>query len=85
MFTLLTIATLALSAASSALAAPTAQQLPASCTFADAAGFTLAAFSTAGPNANTTGVPLVLGANGGIEEIQFKVLSVRAVSCTFTT
>jgi hypothetical protein len=42
--------------------------------------FTLAAYNKTLPNANDTGVPLVLGQNGAIDGAEFKVLSVRAVS-----
>ncbi len=39
--------------------------------------FTLAAYNTSQPNANSTGAPLILGQDGAIQGYQFKVLSVR--------
>ena len=45
--------------------------------------FTLAAYFVDEPNANTTGVPLVLGAGGAIPGASFRILSVRcALSLT---
>ena len=43
--------------------------------------FTLAAYNVSGANANDTGVPLVLGQAGAIDGAEFKVLSVRRLSC----
>lgn len=40
--------------------------------------FKLAAFYTSKTNANATGVPLVVGQDGGGDGLEFKVLSVRA-------
>ena len=79
----LNLLTLALGAASSALAAPAKRSLAPSCAnlgggaFDTADNFTFAAYYTDGPNANTTGVPLVLGQAGAIDGASFKVLSVR--------
>lgn len=46
--------------------------------------FTLAAFNTSLPNANDTGVPLVLGQAGAIDGAEFKVFSVRASPVQFS-
>ncbi|KAI0739463.1 hypothetical protein C8Q80DRAFT_1111192 [Daedaleopsis nitida] len=43
--------------------------------FDNAKTFTLAAYNTSLPNANTTGVPLVLGQAGAISGVSFKALS----------
>ncbi len=40
--------------------------------------FTLAAYNSTLPNANSTGAPLVLGQNGAVDGAEFKVLSVRS-------
>lgn len=41
--------------------------------------FTLAAYYTEQPNANSTGVPLVLGRAGAIDGAEFKILSVSSL------
>lgn len=70
-------------AASAAFAVPAMKRTSPSCTnlgggaFDNAKTFTLAAYNTSLPNANTTGVPLVLGQAGAISGVSFKVLSVR--------
>ncbi len=41
-----------------------------------ASGFSLAAYNTSTPNANTTGAPLVFGQAGATDGASYKVLSV---------
>ena len=79
----LNILTLAF-AATAAVALPAVKRdLAPSCNllgggaFDTAQNFTLAAWNTTLPNANNTGVPLVLGQAGAISGAEFKVLSVR--------
>jgi len=43
-----------------------------------ASGFTLAAYNTTTPNANTTGAPLVFGQAGAVDGAEFEVLSTYA-------
>ena len=80
----LNILTLAFAATAAAVALPAAKRdLAPSCNllgggaFDTAQNFTLAAWNTTLPNANNTGVPLVLGQAGAISGAEFKVLSVR--------
>lgn len=58
---------------------PWCDGLGSTATDTPASNFTLAALYTTLPNANTTGVPLVLGQDGAITGASFEVLSVRLV------
>ena len=86
----LSLFALGLAAASSVAAFPTKRALAPSCdnlgggAFDTLNNFTLAAYFTDGDNANSTGVPLVLGQAGATSGASFKVLSVR-VLCSVPT
>lgn len=82
MFNVLSLLTLAF-AATSALAVPTSKLTSSACdglgrgAFDNVATFTLAAWNSTLPNANSTGVPLVFGSAGAISGASFHVISVR--------
>ena len=69
-------------AATAVLALPAVKRTSPSCdglgggAFDRVNSFTFAAYNTSLPNANTTGVPLVLGQAGAISGASFHVLSV---------
>ena len=77
-------------AATAVLALPAVKRTSPSCdglgggAFDRVNSFTFAAYNTSLPNANTTGVPLVLGQAGAISGLELKVLSVRVQQKAFT-
>ncbi|KAI0755847.1 hypothetical protein C8Q74DRAFT_1210837 [Fomes fomentarius] len=83
MFNVLSLLTLAF-AATSALAVPTSKLTSSAChglgrgAFDNVAAFTLAAWNSTLPNANSTGVPLVFGSAGAISGASFHVISTLA-------
>lgn len=70
------IASLAIAAVSAAPSTLESRDIWQPCATNSLADFTLAAWNTSMPNANSTGAPLVLGYDSAVEGAEFYVLSV---------